>query len=187
MLKIELQIKKGTEKLKEIKEELISNSDKLNNLVEKRASLLADLAIEKDSKKERRVEQYTQEIGELRSKTKDTPELVIALEKKLKELLSEKEKILLEEKISKQKETGSELCSVSKKFIESLNATIKLNSKLRELWQSWNSQKEETKFSELPGRVSLPSVDMLNYLNILISEYEGKAIRKREFFSRIQL
>ena len=128
--KIESQIKKGTEKLKEIRAKLISDIDKLNKLVAEKSSLLADLAIEKDSKKERKAEQYTQEIGELRSKVRDIPELVLALEKKLKELLSEKDKIILEEKIAKQRLTGSELCSVSKKFIESLKKTQALNTEL---------------------------------------------------------
>lgn len=187
MSKIELQIKKGTQKLKEIREELISNSDKLTDLVTKKASLLADLAIEKDAKKERKVEQYSQEIGELRSKIKDIPELVIALEKKLKELLLEKDKIILEQKIAEQKLTGEKLVEISKLFIGSLKHTQELNKELRETWGIWNSQKEVTNFEELPGKASLFSYDMLNYLNILISEYEGKAIRKREFFSRVKL
>lgn len=174
-------------KIKEIENKFTDNKLSIEKLENQLAGYLADDLVKPDKKIKQGIEQISKRLVELKNETVLMPKIVKSLKDKVSSLEKEKEASILEEKIAKQRETGSELVSVSKKFIESLKKTQDLNKKLRGLWGSWNSQKEETGFSELPGKTSLFSYDMLNYLSILCSEYEGKEFRKREYFSRVRI
>jgi len=187
MIKIDERIKIIKSKIGETEKKFSGNKESIEKLENQLAESLALDLVEPGQKVKKAIETISGRLGELKSETEILPKIILALKGKLSKLEKEKEALILEAKISKQKETGSELVAVSKSFIESLKKTQELNKKLRELWANWNSQKEETGFSELPGRTSLFSHDMLNYLNILISEYEGRETRKREYFSRIRI
>jgi len=187
MAKIDKNIEVIKDKIKETENRFTNNKQSIEKLSGQLAGYIADDLVKPDKKIKQGIEQISKRLVELKNETELLPKIIESLKGKVALLEEEKNTLILREKISKQKETGSELVAVSKSFIESLKKTQELNKKLRGLWANWNSQKEETGFSELPGRTSLFSFDMLNYLNILISEYEGKETRKREYFSRVRI
>ena len=187
MIKRDKRIKIIQEKIKETGKKFTDNKLSIEELENQLAECLALDLVEPEQKVKEAIETISERLRKLKNETELLPKIIKALSDKVVSLEEEEKALILKEKISKQQLTGSELCSVSKKFIESLKKTQGLNKKLRDLWASWNSQKEQTDYDELPGKTSLFSYDMLNYLNILISEYEGKEVRKREYFSRVRI
>lgn len=187
-------LKKLEKQIVLVRDKLITSQEKFNNdraivesLSNKLASALANNLVEPNRKIKIEIEEISKRIEELKNEIELAPKVIEALENKLALLEEKKKNLVLEEKIAKQKLTGGELVAVSKKFINSLKEAKVLNTKLRSLWNLWNLQKAETKYNKLPDKASMFSYDMLNYLGILVSEYEGKEIRKREYFSRIRL
>jgi len=187
MLKIDKQTVVVRNKLVETEKKLKNNGILIEKLENQSAGYLASNLVEPDEKTKDAIDEISKRLEELRRETKLMPKVVEVLQGKLRTLEEEKASLILDAKIQEQKKVGSSLVSTSKLFIESLQRTQELNKTLRDLWGDWNSQKEQTGYDELPGRTSLFSYDMLNYLNILISEYEGRETRKREWFSRVRI
>lgn len=126
---------KGQKKLEEIKKQYDTDSKKITDLIQKRAILMADEALESDPKRKKEIEELNKEVENLkRTIESQGPELISALETKIQGIQTEKSNEELRLSFERQKIVGARAVSLSKKLIEDLETANSTNEELRKSW-----------------------------------------------------
>lgn len=131
------KLNKGREKLKQIEEKYNNDSKKIAELIQKRANLLADEAIEPDPQKKVEIKKVNEELENLRKSIEGGPELINAVGEKLKNIELEKSNEELRLSFEKQKKLGSKIVDLSGKLIESLGQSNAINEQLQGAWNEY--------------------------------------------------
>lgn len=181
----------GRKKLEEIKKRYEINSKKIKELVQKRAILMADEALESDPKRKKEIDELNKEVENLKKIIESQgPELISALEKKIQEIQAEKSNEELVLTFEKQKKLGSEIIDLSKKLIENLELANSINEGLNKCWIEYGNLSKLTKKSGIKAgskttRGSLQSLSAL--LGTLRYEYKEGKPRPSSEFSRMKI
>lgn len=175
---------RGQKKLEEIRKQYDADSKKISELVQKRAGLMADEAIESDPKRRKEIDEVNKEIENLKRVIESRgPELVSALEKKLQGIQAEKSNEELRLSFERQKIVGKKAVDLSKQLIEKLEACNLINDELRKVWTEYASlnviSKKGTIGSDKKTTLgSFQSLQML--LNVLKYEYSSGKPRSEQ-------
>ena len=143
---INQKLVKGLEKLKQIKGRYNADSKKIIELIQKRAGLLADEALESNPHRKKEIDELNKEIENLKRATESRgPELIEALQKRLQGIELEKSNEELRLSFEKQKKVGAEIVDLSGKLIENLGQANSINQELDKAWNEYTSLSKNTK------------------------------------------
>ncbi|MBA7478265.1 hypothetical protein ES707_13688 [subsurface metagenome] len=170
---------KGQEKLKEIEEKYNTDSKKFIELIQVRAGLLADEIIESSPERKKKISDLDKKIDSLKKNIESScPELIDALQKKIREIQAEKSNEELRLSFERQKIVGKRVVDLSKNLIEGLESCKIINDELRKIWPEYaNLSKVTGKGAIKPGsKTTQGSFECLRSLvGVLSYEYnQGK-------------
>ncbi|MBA7573323.1 hypothetical protein ES708_15119 [subsurface metagenome] len=185
------KLTKGREKLEEIKKRYKFNSKKITELVQKRAVLLADEALESDPKRKEEIKNLSGQIDDLKKVTESQgPELISALEKKLQGIQTEKNEEELILSFEKQKKLGAKIVELSGNLIESLKQANSTNGELNKVWPEYANLAKITKKSGMKAgsKTTMGSQGSLSaLLGTLHYEWKEGKPRPSSEFSRMRI
>lgn len=134
---ISQRLVRGQKKLEEIKKQYDVDSKKITELIQKRANLLADEAIEPNSQKKAEIKKVNEELENLKRSTEGKPELLNAIGEKLKSIQTEKSSEELRLSFEKQKKVGQKIIEKSGELLKNLGLANQANTELRKLWSEY--------------------------------------------------
>ena len=179
-------LEKATEKLSETKISFEEDKEKLSELIEIRGNELAGEMIETRPERVKKIKKLTSAIAILRTTVADTPTIVNGLKRVKLKLASQKEK---EDKVEAKKgqvKLETSLNETASKLVVLLKDVIKLNSKLKDEWASWDGLDKISGRGLTDKKCIRPSIGMLDLVvKTLLDEWLGQSVGEvRKFYSK---
>lgn len=180
-------LKKTQKTLERIKTEYEQNKKKLEQLLSERGVLLASRIVDTEFSDEEKITKLNKAIDKLRVEIDQagTP-LISALKAKILSLRSRAEKEDKDQAKNSQTKLEILLNETSQKVVTLLKEIVKLNSRLKEDWASWDKLDLISGKGLVDKKTIRPSVDMLEKVcGTLLSEWAGSSDGKtRKFYSK---
>lgn len=175
-------------KLSETKIQLGEDKRRLEELTGERGLILAGELIQSEPGQKEKIEKLNKAITLLRATIEDTSPIINGLKAKLLSLKTQKEREDLQQARDDQDKLELEMNKTSIKLIPLLEKANNLNNELRKNWKSWSELTAITGKAMTDKKVSLGSEEMLSLLTgTILSEWQGKGHRVRDFYNRIKL
>jgi len=181
-------LEKAAEKLQETKIQFEEDKKRLEELTGERGLILASELIESKPDQKEKIEKLSRAITLLKTTIEDTSPIINGLKAKLLGLKAQKEREDLQQARDDQDKLELEMNKTSLKLIPLLEKANSLNNELRRNWKSWAELTAMTGKAMADKKISLGSEEMLQLVcGTILSEWQGKGHRVRDFYNRIKL